>query len=77
MEKPEGEELKTRLEFSEYKRALLQKRLSRGGIEEDSTLWSFVDLMTLLLILFILFYSHAVTHKGSGRYPQTIDHSNI
>ena len=68
MEKPEGEELKTRLEFSEYKRALLQKRLSKGGIEEDSTLWSFVDLMTLLLILFILFYSHAVTHKGSAKY---------
>jgi chemotaxis protein MotB len=47
---------------------LLQKRLSRGSIEEDSTLWSFVDLMTLLLILFILFYSHAVTHKGSAKY---------
>ena len=68
MEKPEGEELKTRLEFSEYKRLLLQKRLSKGGIEEDSTLWSFVDLMTLLLILFILFYSHAITHKGSAKY---------
>jgi len=67
MAKPEGEELKTRLEFSEYKRMLLQKRLSKGSIEEDSTLWSFVDLMTLLLILFILFYSHAVTHKGSAR----------
>jgi chemotaxis protein MotB len=68
MEKPEGEELKTRLEFSEYKRLLLQKRLSKGSIEEDSTLWSFVDLMTLLLILFILFYSHAITHKGSAKY---------
>jgi chemotaxis protein MotB len=68
MEKPEGEELKTRLEFSEYKRVLLQKRLSKGSIDEDSTLWSFVDLMTLLLILFILFYSHAVTHKGSAKY---------
>jgi chemotaxis protein MotB len=67
MQKPEGEELKTRLEFSEYKRALLQKRLSKGSIEEDSTLWSFVDLMTLLLILFILFYSHAITHKGSAK----------
>jgi chemotaxis protein MotB len=71
MAKPEGEELKTRLEFSEYKRVLLQKRLSKGGIEEDSTLWSFVDLMTLLLILFILFYSHAVTHKGSAKYMAT------
>jgi chemotaxis protein MotB len=67
MAKPEWEELKKRLEFSEHKRVLLQKRLSKGSIEEDSTLWSFVDLMTLLLILFILFYSHAVTHKGSEK----------
>ena len=71
MEKPEGEELRIRLEFSEYKRLLLQKRLSKGSIEEDSTLWSFVDLMTMLLILFILFYSHAVTHKGSAKYMAT------
>ena len=68
MERVEGEELKKRLEFSEHKRVLLQKRLSKGSIEEDSTLWSFVDLMTLLLILFILFYSHAMTHKGSEKY---------
>jgi chemotaxis protein MotB len=66
---PEGEELKNRLEFSEYKRVLLQKRLSKGSIDEDSTLWSFVDLMTLLLILFILFYSHAVTRKDSAGDP--------
>jgi chemotaxis protein MotB len=67
MERPESEELKRQLELSEHKRVLLQKRLSKGGIEEDSTLWSFVDLMTLLLILFILFYSHALTHKGSEK----------
>lgn len=67
MESPEWEELKGRLEFSEHKRALLQNRLSKGSIEEDTTLWSFVDLMTLLLILFILFYSHAVSHKGSAK----------
>ena len=78
MERVEGEELKKRLEFSEHKRVLLQKRLSKGSIEEDSTLWSFVDLMTLLLILFILFYSHAMTHKGSAKYmastqPQTAE----
>jgi chemotaxis protein MotB len=78
MEKLEGEELKKRLEFSEHKRVLLQKRLSKGSLEEDSTLWSFVDLMTLLLILFILFYSHAMTHKGSAKYmtstqPQTAE----
>ncbi len=67
MVRPESEELKRRLEFSEHKRMLLQKRLSKGGLEEDSTLWSFVDLMTLLLILFILFYSHALTNKGSEK----------
>ena len=66
MAKNEWEDLKKRLEFSERRRAFLQKRLSKGSIEEDSTLWSFVDLMTLLLILFILFYSHALTHKDKA-----------
>jgi chemotaxis protein MotB len=61
----EREELKSRLEFSEQRRTFLQKRLAKGSAEEDSTVWSFVDLMTLLLILFILFYSYAVTHKAS------------
>jgi chemotaxis protein MotB len=74
--KTEWEELKKRLEFSERRRAFLQKRLSKGSVEEDSTLWSFVDLMTLLLILFILFYSHALTRKtstnsASSQQPQT------
>jgi chemotaxis protein MotB len=61
----EKEELKSRLEFSEQRRTFLQKRLAKGSVEEDSTVWSFVDLMTLLLILFILFYSYAVAHKAS------------
>jgi chemotaxis protein MotB len=71
MAKTEWEELKKRLEFSERRRAFLQKRLSKGSIEEDSTLWSFVDLMTLLLILFILFYSHALARKGSTDNPSS------
>jgi chemotaxis protein MotB len=74
--KTESEELKQRLEFSEQRRSFLQKRLSNGSVEEDTSLWSFVDLMTLLLILFILFYSHAMTHKFtannlSSDQPQT------
>ena len=78
MAKTEWEDLKKRLEFSERRRAFLQKRLSKGSIEEDSTLWSFVDLMTLLLILFILFYSHALTRKettnnASSVQPQTTE----
>jgi len=76
MARTESEDLKKRLEFSERRRAFLQKRLSEGSVEEDSTLWSFVDLMTLLLILFILFYSHALTRKtstnsASSPQPQT------
>ncbi len=76
MARTEWEELNKRLEFSERRRAFLQNRLSKGSVEEDSTLWSFLDLMTLLLILFILFYSHAMTHKaaannGSSPQPQT------
>ena len=59
--------LKRRLEFSEQKRGLLQKRLSSFSTEEDTTLWSFVDLITLLLILFILFYSHAITRKANAK----------
>ncbi|MBT8332163.1 MAG: OmpA family protein [Deltaproteobacteria bacterium] len=59
--------LKRRLEFSEQKRGLLQKRLSSFSVEEDTTLWSFVDLITLLLILFILFYSHAITRKAAAK----------
>lgn len=58
--------LKRKLEFSEQKRAFLQKRLSSTHIEEDTTLWSFVDLITLMLILFILFYSHAITRKATA-----------
>ncbi len=71
MPKTEWEELKKRLEFSERRRALLQKRLSKGSVEEDSTLWSFVDLLTLLLILFILFYSQALIRKASTNNPSS------
>ena len=67
MVQPEWKELEKRLELSEQRRTFLQKRLLQSGNEEDSTLWSFVDLITLLLILFILFYSHAVTHKASAK----------
>ena len=74
----EGDTLKQRLEFSEHKRALLQKRLASTRIDEDTTLWSFVDLITLLLILFILFYSHAMnrkiaTEKKVHQQPQVVE----
>lgn len=71
MARPDREELWRRLEISEQKRAFLQKRLAVESSEEDSTLWSFVDLLSLLLILFILFYSHAVNNKLSTTATST------
>jgi chemotaxis protein MotB len=59
--------LRRRLEFSEQKRGLLQKRIASFSAEEDTTLWSFVDLITLLLILFILFYSHTINRKAAAK----------
>ena len=73
----EWEDLKKRLEFSERQRAFLQNRLSKGGIEEDATLWSFVDLMTLLLILFILFYSHALSRKDTVENMSSIPSQTV
>lgn len=65
MAEPGWEALKKRLELSERKRVFLQKKLSQNHAEEDTMLWSFVDLLTLLLILFILFCSQAVAYKTS------------
>jgi chemotaxis protein MotB len=59
MSKLDREELKRRLEFSERKRTLLHRMLSRRGTEEDTFLWTIADLMTLLLLFFILFYNQA------------------
>jgi chemotaxis protein MotB len=58
------QELRQRLEFSERKRTFLQKTLKKRTMEEDTFLWSMADLMTLLLIFFILLYSQ--TMSGSA-----------
>jgi chemotaxis protein MotB len=71
MARPDRDELWRRLEISEQKRAFLQKRLAVESSDEDATLWSFVDLLSLLLILFILFYSHAVTSRLSAAGTST------
>lgn len=61
------EDMRMRLESSERKRIMLKRSLSQRSLEDDSTLWSLADLMTLLLIFFILFYSQAINNVGSGR----------
>ena len=63
MYKPEPEELESRLELSERKRVQLQKKLTQKTVDEEIPLWSMVDLMTLLLIFFLFFYTTAI--KGS------------
>jgi chemotaxis protein MotB len=57
------EDLKKRLEFSERKRTLLQKMATRTHNAEDNLLVTVADLMTLLLVFFILFYSHTLNPK--------------
>ena len=71
MAKLDREDLKKRLEFSERKRMLLQRMISQRSVEEDTILWSLADLMTLLLIFFILFYSHAMSRTFEGGQKTT------
>ena len=72
-------DLKNRLEQSERKRIQLQKRLARKSIEEDIPLWSMVDLMTLLLVFFLLLYSLTAkdmlssSHNSKNDRPVKID----
>jgi chemotaxis protein MotB len=70
MPRLDKEELRRRLESSERQRALLQKMFKKRTVEEDTFLWSMADLMTLLLIFFILFYSHTVSKS-----VETKDHA--
>jgi chemotaxis protein MotB len=76
MARLDREELTRRLEFSERKRTLLQKMRKQRTMEEDTFLWSMADLMTLLLIFFILFYSltvnKAVTTKNDFSQDQSL-----
>ena len=60
------EDMRIRLDHSERQRTVLKRLLSQRSLEDDTVLWSLADLMTLLLIFFILFYSHAVNHVVSN-----------
>ena len=57
-------ELKERLEYSERRRTRMQRLLARETQEDDPFLWSMVDIMTLLLVFFILLYASTI-----GRAP--------
>jgi chemotaxis protein MotB len=70
MSRLDRQELRQRLEFSERKRTFLQKTLKKRTLEEETFLWSMADLMTLLLIFFILLYSQTIS-----RSAKTQDHA--
>ncbi len=67
MARLDKKELRQRLELSERKRSRLQKTAKHRIVEEDTFLWSMADLMTLLLIFFVLFYSNAVGTTAETR----------
>ena len=76
MHKYSTKELQIRLDASERKRIRLQKVLSRKIVEEETPLWSMVDLMTLLLVFFLFLHSMAVKKnilavKGSDKVQPT------
>ncbi len=67
------DELLDRLEVSERKRAQLQKSLNQRTVEEEVPLWSMVDLMTLLLIFFLFFYTSSIKDSISA-VPDQVHH---
>lgn len=73
----DNKELRQRLELSERRRSRLQKMVKQRTLEEDTFLWSMADLMTLLLIFFILFYSNAVGTTAETRNHSHQEHSSM
>jgi len=71
----DNKQLRQRLELSERRRSRLQKMVKQRTLEEDTFLWSMADLMTLLLIFFILFYSNAVGTTAETRNQPHQEHS--
>ncbi len=60
MHRHSEKELQVRLDTSERRRIRLQKMLARKTVEEETPLWSMVDLMTLLLVFFLFLHSMSV-----------------
>ena len=60
--------LESRLELSEKKRLRLQKMLTLKTVDEETSVWSMVDLMTLLLVFFLFFYASSIK-KSPADFP--------
>ena len=68
------EVLESRLELSERKRIRLQKMLTQKTVDEETPVWSMVDLMTLLLVFFLFFYASSIEESSANSHdtPQNI-----
>ena len=59
-------EAQNRLEFSKQKRTHLQAFLTEEAVEEDTFVWSLLDLMTILLIFFVFIYTQSPAPMDSS-----------
>lgn len=57
-----NDEFLRRMEISARKRSQWQRVVSQGIAEEDPFVWTIADIVTLLLIFFILLYTNASSH---------------
>ncbi|MBW2070719.1 MAG: flagellar motor protein MotB [Deltaproteobacteria bacterium] len=72
----DNEDLLRRLENSERKRRPCHPLLLQKEADEDTLLWSLVDLVSVLLIFFVLLYSDAIT-KHAPRLSEKIYRTHL
>lgn len=70
------DELIRRLAFSERQRSRMRRAAAETAGEDDGTQWSIADLMTLLLIFFILLYAQAGTQNPTSVRSAAVTPSN-
>jgi chemotaxis protein MotB len=64
-------ELQRRLEHSERGRMSLKRKLARKSVEEDGFAWGLADMMTLLLVFFILIYAQAISQQAAAKSEES------
>ena len=75
--------LESRLELSEKKRLRLQKMLTLKTVDEETSVWSMVDLMTLLLVFFLFFYASSIkkfpadSHDSPQNMPDLMNETSL
>jgi len=70
------DEIIRRLEFSERRRGRMRRAAAKTAGEDDGVQWSIADLMTLLLIFFILLYARAGTRNALPVGTAALDPGN-